>query len=197
MEGLIDFNTWFDNFKEQDTVYMAVFDNQTGQVISVGPSHAFENELHKLIIDSETAELIIEGTIKISSCVVDMQNNVMEIAEVKNVFKIDDVLHRIISKEYSDVENPDISLTYNRETKALTFQLSEVYNGTRKILWDGETVMNFLITDYNDPNMLYNMISVKISDLLDQSFVVDNLEVPARFSIYTRRLFKHYVVNFE
>lgn len=197
MEGLTDFNTWFDNFKVEDTVYMAVFDNQTGQVISVGPSHAFENETCKLIIDSETAELIIEGTIKISSCVVDIQNNVMEIAEVKNVFKIDDVLHRIINTEYSEVENPDVILTYNFQNQTLKFELSEVYNGTRKILWDGETVMNFLITDYNDPNMLYNMISVKISDLLGQSFVIDNLEVPKKFSIYTRRLFKHYVVNLE
>lgn len=195
METLTDFNTWITEFKIEETVYVAVYDNLTGQVISVGPSHAFDNETCKLVIDSETAELIIEGKIRISSCVVDMQNNVMEITETKSVFKIDDVLHRIISTEYAEFEKPDVILAYSN--RSLTFSLSEEFNGTRKINWDGETVMNFLITDYNDPNILYNMLSLKISDLVGKTVTVDNLDVPNKFSVYTRRLFKNYVIEYK
>jgi len=195
METLTDFNTWITEFKIEETVYVAVYDNLTGQVISVGPSHAFDNEPCKLVIDSETAELIIEGKIRISSCVVDMQNNVMEITETKSVFKIDDVLHRIISTEYAEFEKPDVILTYSN--LSLTFSLSEEFNGARKINWDGETVMNFLITDYNDPNILYNMLSLKISDLVGKAVTVDNLDVPNKFSVYTRRLFKNYVIEYK
>jgi hypothetical protein len=195
METVIDFDKWFSEFKVDDIVYVAVYNNQTGQVISVGPSTAFGNEQHKLVIDSETAELIIEGKIGINSCVVDMQNNVMDIAEIKSVFKIDDVLHRIVSVEYAEFKKPDVILTYSNQS--LTFALSDEFNGSRKINWDGETVMNFLITDYNDPNILYNMLSLKISDLVGKTVTVNNLDCPPKFSVYTRRLFKNYVIEYK
>lgn len=197
MEEVMDFSSWFNDISIDTVVYEAVYDNITGQVISVGPSHAFINENYKLVIDSEIAERIINGNINIRSCVVDIHNGVMEIAEIKSVFKIDDVLHRVISKEYSEIENPDVMITHCRNSNLLTISLSSDYNGTRKIVWSGDTVMNFLITDYNDPNMLYTMVSVKVSELLDKPFTVDNLEVPDKFSVYTRRLFKNYVIEYK
>lgn len=195
METVIDLNEWLSEFPIADVVYEAVFDNISGSVISVGPSHAFLEETSKIVIDSEIAEMIIEGKINISRCFVDMQTNVLEIAETKSVFKIDDVLHRIVSLEYADFEDPDVIITYSN--KSLTFSLSEKYNGTRKIHWDGETVMNFLVTDYNDPNILYNMLSLKISDLVGKSVTISNLDCPEKFSVYTRRLFKHYVIDYK
>lgn len=197
MEEVMDFSTWFNDISIDPVIYEAVYDNVTGQVISVGPSHAFINENYKLVIDSEIAERIINGNINIRSCVVDIHNGVMEIAEIKSVFKIDDVLHRVVSKEYSEIENPDVMITHCRNANLLTISLSSDYNGTRKIVWNGDTVMNFLITDYNDPNMLYTMVSVKVSELLDKPFTVDNLEVPDKFSVYTRRLFKNYVIEYK
>lgn len=196
MEELIDFNSWIENISIPATVYMAVYD-PAGRVISVGPSTAFENEPRQLVIDAETAELIIEGTIKISDCFVDLQNNSLEITEVKSVFKIDDVLHRIVSTQYTDIKTPDVILTYDSCNSSLTIKLSDEFASTRKILWDGETVMNFLITDYNDPNILYNMLSFKISDLVAAAVTIDNLEVPSKFSVYTRRLFKNYVIEYK
>ena len=195
METLIDFDTWLNDFPVEEVVYQAVYDEVTGKVISVGPSYAFPNEKYKVDVDSELAELIIEGKVSIGTCFVDMQNNVMEVAETKSVFKIDDVLHRIVSSEYAEFKNPDVILTFSDQS--LTFALSEEYNGTRKINWDGETVMNFLITDYNDPNILYNMLSLKISDLVGNKVTVSNLDCPPKFSVYTRRLFKNYVIEYK
>lgn len=196
METVIDFDTWADSLYLPETIYMALYDPSTGQVVSVGPSHAFINDTDKIVVDKETAELIIEGKINLSSCFVDMQNGTIEIAEIKTMFKIDDVLHRIVSTEYTDIV-PDVLLTHNSSSNTLTFELSADFNGKRKVLWGGETVMNFLITDYNDPNILYNMLSLKVSDLVGKSVTVDNLDVPNKFSVYTRRLFKNYVIEYK
>jgi hypothetical protein len=206
MEELIDFDKWLSEYQPADPEYVAVFDPNTGSVISVGPSHAFVEEKNQVPVDRETAESIIEGRIKISSCIIDLSANTLEIAEIKNIFKIDDVLHRIISKEYSDITNPDLYLFYDSSNQTLTIELSEALGGTKqatdltepgktkKIVWDGTTEMNFLITDYNDPNVLYEMISVKINELLGKSKTFENIDYD-KFSVYTRRLFKNCVIE--
>jgi hypothetical protein len=55
--------------------------------------------------------------------------------------------------------------------------------------------MNFLITEYNDPNILYEMISLTVSDLVGKTKIIKNLTLPDRYSIYSRRVFKNYVVE--
>jgi hypothetical protein len=205
MENQIDFDEWLSNYKPVDPEYVAVFDSQTGSVISVGPAHAFETEKNKISIDRELAESIINAEIKISSCVVDINLNKLEIAEIKNVYKIDDVLHRIISTEYFDIKDPDVYLTHNLENKTLKIELSKEFGGTKKpkipyksrnILWDGDTEMNFFITDYNDPNVLFEIFSVKINELIGNPKIVKYFNY-TNFSVYTRRLFKNYVIEYK
>lgn len=207
MEEIIDFDQWIENYTPPEITYFAVFNPDTGQVTSVGPSYAFTDIKHKIPIDLEIAEMILEGKIKIHSCVVDIQAGTLEIAEVKSVFKIDDVLHRIISKEWTEIEKPDIYITYDRSKKSMKFELTEEFSGTyklaekfqpvkaRKIHWDGDTVMNFLVTEYNDPNILNKMISFKISDLIGQAKIIRSLDLPEKFSVYTRRVFKNYLIE--
>jgi hypothetical protein len=206
MEKLMDFDEWLANYKPQDPEYFAVFDPQTGEVKSVGPKHAFEN---KILIDREIAEAIIEGNIKIGSCVIDPTANSLEIAEVKNIHKIDDVLHRIQDVAYAaDIEKPDLYITYDTNQKTLTVELSEELEGTKKlpekfqpvkpkkVVWDGDTEMDFLITEYNDPNVLFEMISVKINELKGSSVTFENIDY-SRFSVYTRRIFKNCVIEYK
>jgi hypothetical protein len=205
MEKIVDFDQWYLNWKPAPVEYVAVFDPQTGTVLSVGPSHAFINEKYKVPVDKETAESIISGEVKISSCVIDINSNTLEVAEIKSVFKIDNVLHRIISIEYADDTPPDIYITYNSKNKSLKIELSTEFGGTkvpvvpvkeRRILWDGDTEMNFFITDYNDPNVLFETISVKIKDLIGKSKTFKNINCK-QFSVYTRRLFKNYVIAYK
>lgn len=207
MEEVIDFDKWLANYTPPQINFVATFDPLTGSVIGVGPDYAFSNEKHMIPLDKEIAEQIMLGKINLGSCFVDLNSGIFEIAEVKTAFKIDDVLHRIISKEWSEIEKPDIYITYNASKKTLKFELSEELSGTkkldkkfqpvtpRKIIWDGETVMNFLITEYNDPNVLYSMLSLKISDLIGNSKTIRNLELPLKFSVYTRRVFKNYIIE--
>ncbi len=188
--------------------YCAEFDPQTGSLVAVGPDHYFEGKSNILDIDQETAEMIMEGKIKIHSCFVDPVNNELEITETKNIFKIDNVLHRITEKKWSKVEKPEVYITYNSKKKQIKFELTEEFKGTkklpkkfhpvkqRKINWDGDTEMSFMITDYNDPNLFFELISFKINDIVEKSKTVD-IEVPETFSVYTRRIFKNYVFEYK
>lgn len=205
MEKLIDFDTWYADFKPPPIEYVAVFNPNTGSVISVGPSHAFKDEKHKIPVDQELAESIINAEIKINSCIVDINSNTIEIAEIKNVYKIDDVLHRIISVDYSNIKKPDIYLNYDSKKKSLKIELSKEYGGTfnpksyfkkRNIIWDGDTKMDFFITDYNDPHVHFQTISVKINELIGKSLTVKFINYD-NFSVYTRRLFKNYVIKYK
>jgi hypothetical protein len=129
----------------------------------------------------------------------------LEIAEVKSIFKIDDVMHRIISKEYSKEQKPDVYLSYSSKNKTLKIQLSEELGGTKKIklsmnrraiIWNGDTEMKFFITDYNDPNLIFEMFSVKINELVGKTKIINNIDYD-KFSVYTRRLFKNYVIEYK
>lgn len=205
MEKILDFDQWYLNWTPPVVEYVAVFDSQTGAVLSVGPSHAFVDEKYKVPIDKETAESIISAEIKIDSCVIDINSNKLEVAEIRSVFKLDNVLHRIISIEYNNQKNSDIYLTYNSKNKSLKIELSTEFGGTkvpvvpvkqRRIVWDGDTEMNFFITEYNDPNVLFEIISVRIKDLVGKSKIFKNIEYK-KFSVYTRRLFKNYVIVYR
>ena len=208
MEKTIDFDQWIADYTPPKIEYYAVFDPLTGEVISVGPLHAFINEQNKISIEQEIAEEILSGKIRISSCFINFSNNTLENTEIKHTYKIDDVLHRIIDVKWSKIEKSDLHLTYNSKTKILKIELSEELGGTKKlpkkfhpfekkkIIWDGETDMNFLVTDYNDPNLIFEMISVKIKDLIGNSVEIQNIDY-TDFSIYTRRIFKNCTMAYK
>lgn len=188
--------------------YKAEYSVDTGALLAVGPDHYFKDKENVIDIDQETAELIMEGKIKIHSCFVDLLNNELDITETKSIFKIDNVLHRIIEKKWSTIDRPDVYVSYNSKKKNIKFELSEEFGGTKKLAkkfqpvkkrrinWNGETEMNFMITDYNDPNLLFDMISFKINDIVGKSIIVD-IEIPKKFSVYTRRIFKNYVFEIK
>jgi hypothetical protein len=208
MEKIIDFDEWLSDYQLPTLEYVAVFDTDTGAVLSVGPSHAFIDNKNKIVIDKEIAESIIEGSIKIGSCIIDLEANTLQIAEIKNIFKIDDVLHRIVTTKYANFEKFDLFITYVSKTKKLKIQLSDDIGGTKKlpkkfqsakpkkIIWDGDTEMRFLITDYNDPNLIFEMFSVKINELIGKTKTIDNIDYD-KFSVYTCRLFKNYVIEYK
>jgi len=170
MEEIEDFDDWFTNFKLPPVKYIAVFDPDTGAVISVGPSHVFKDQKHKISVDKELAESIINAEIKIDNCVVDMNSNTLEVAEIKSVYKIDDVLHRIISKKDSEIKKPDIYIKYDSKLAVLKIEMST--------------------------NLLFEVVTVTINDLIGKYKLITDFNYP-KFSVYTRRLFKNYVIEYR
>ena len=208
MEEVVEYG--FSDIEIPKTEFMAKFNPETGAVISVGPAIAFENEVNKVPIDEEIALRIIEGTMLLSNCVVNIDENQVEISEVKSLFKIDDVLHRVIEQKFFDSDQIDVFVSYSKNGKFFKFSLAESLGGkyknppnptakkNRKTIWGGETLMQFYITDYNDPNILYKVIDVSLDDLKGKDFKVACKEpIPGRFSVYTRRLFKNYVLGIK
>jgi hypothetical protein len=205
MEKIEDFDVWFSHYKLPPVKFVAVFNPDTGAVISVGPSNAFKDQKHKISVNKELAESIINAEIKIDHCVVDMNSNTLEVAEIKSVYKIDDVLHRIMSKKDSEIKKPDIYIKYDSKLAILKIEMSTEFGGTRKtrvgikkrnIVWDGDTEMQFFITEYNDPNLLFEVVTVTINDLIGKHKLITDFNY-SKFSVYTRRLFKNYVIEYR
>jgi hypothetical protein len=200
----------FDDVVISKIEFMAKFDPTTGIILSVGPAIAFENDTHKLPIDEDIAVMIIEGKMSLGSCVVNLQEGHVEISEVKSLFKIDDVLHRITERKFIKDPYIDVLILYNKNKKFFNFSLADELGGcyknlptehtkkNRRTIWGGETAMQFYVTDYNDPNILYQIIELTLEDLKGKNLEVNQTsELPQTFSIYTRRLFKNYVMDYE
>ena len=187
--------------------FVAEYDPENGNVLSVGPSSAFTGSTHTVNVDEETAMMIIEGKRQLANCFVDIDSDQLEFVETVAAFKIDDVLHRIPNRQWAEIPDIDVYICYNSKSKDLKFELSEQYQGTKKfpknktkrrrIKWTGDTQMFFLITDYNDPNVIHQVIEFCIDDLIGRSKIIKNVVLSLNRSIYTRRLFKNYVVEYK
>lgn len=207
MEEIDIMQSIIENYTPPSVDYMVVFNPDTGEILKIGPRYAFTEEKHTIPIDIDTATKIIEGTIRMSSCTVSMPERKLKTTETKTIFGIDDVLHRIADIRWTTMDFVDIYLTYNKSQKTLMVELAKHYGGTKVLekqnnsfvektpVWDSDTKMNFLITDYNDPNILYELISINLSELINKSKIIENIELPEKFSIYTRRLFENYMVE--
>lgn len=188
-----------------ETKFAAVFDSETGRVISVGPAYAFEDEKHVIEIDSTLAESIITGEIIIHDCFVDFYDNKIEIKQAVSLYKIDDVLHRVSNKQFVDFVDADVSIVYDKKSKQLLIELSERFCGTlvvedktnfrkQQMIWKGDTELAFYITAYNDPHIIHKVLTLTIADLIEQSYKTTAV-LPEKFSVFTRRLFKRYIME--
>lgn len=204
-ERLVDFDEWYASFTPQEILYCAVFNKDTGLINSVGPFQAFENEKHKVVLPKEVALDILEGKLSLSKCFVDIHSNEFQIAEVRAINKIDDVLHRIITSEWVETNDTEVFISCYVKDKKIEIELTDELGGTRysnkpprKIIWEGSTEMSFLLTDYNDPHIIHSIFKLKINDLQENKAVFENIDFPPnKFSIYTKRLFKGYVIELK
>lgn len=193
MEKVIDFDQWYLNHKIV-IEYWAVYDPDTGKVKGIYPNESADEFQNKIKISSDIAEDIGNGKISLANCFIDFESDTLEITEIKSLIKIDDLLHRIIEKKYADIDHPDLTVSY--DNKKLTFMLSDHAKGKKRIHYNGDTLMDFYITEYNDPNMLYKKISIKLDDLINQDKHFDFI-CANRFSIFTKRIFKNYILIYE
>lgn len=202
---MTNFDEWIKTFKLPEVTYFAVYDRETGEVTAIYPSHSVGDMTNVIEVDKEVAEAISEGKLRLNTCYVDLTSGKFEIAELKTLQKIDDVLHRVIDSTWSTNDDPDLVITHNLTDRSLKFELSERYNGTkksnskitRKIFWNTATEMNFLITEYNDPHVIKEILKFSINDLIGNSKIFEDLDLPKKFSIYTKRLFPSYVMETE
>jgi hypothetical protein len=191
-QELMDFDEWIKLPVNQTIEYYATFKDD-GALIGVYPSHAVLDKTNKIKIDDEIATAIATGVENLFSYKVDIPTKKLvklNKFSTHSLIKIDDILHRVIDKKWSNIQDPDITILHNTKNNTLIFSMSDKYSNN--IIWDGETEMIFLVTAYNDPNVLIHMLSIRAGDITEntKSFALD---LPTRFSVYTRRIFDKYI----
>jgi hypothetical protein len=191
-QELMDFDEWIKLPVNQTIEYYAAFKDD-GALIGVYPSHAVADILNKIKIDDEVATAITTGVENLFSYKVDIPTKKLvklNKFSTHNLIKIDDILHRVIDKKWASIQDPDIVILHDVKNSTLTFSMSDRYSNN--IIWDGATEMIFLVTAYNDPNVLIHMLSIRAGDITEntKSFALD---LPTRFSVYTRRIFDKYL----
>lgn len=206
MEEVIDFDKWIEEQQSKEIKYFAIFDNTTGQIQGVYPDYACSEVTNKILLDKELAVGIIEGRINPASARVNLSSGNFEIIELINLNRLDFLLHRIPDIRYSEPRENEIFVTYYKKTGELKFEMADKFYGTkkthddilkRKAHWSGDTELIFLLTDYNDPNIIRQTFSFKIDNLIENNYTVSVGQLPEKFSVFTRRLFMNYILEID
>jgi hypothetical protein len=192
MEEIKNFDQWLRDFVIPKNEYYAIYNPETYVVTGVYPGHSAASKENKVLIDEDFAQAIFDGRISLSSCFVDISDGSVEVVQTQTIVKIDDILHRIPNKEFSDITESDLSINFNSSKKLLTFFLNEKIKN-KKIQWAGNTELRFFITEYNDPHKTLQVIKFKLEDLYKDDLLIDYLGSDLDFSIFTSRIFKKYI----
>lgn len=204
MEELDDFDIIVHQYQQIKNVFWAVFDPNTGVVMGIYPNSSADEFSNKVKINDDVVEAINRGEIQLKQCFVNVDQTEVQISDSNSLIKIDDILHRIIEKKWSEDEDFDVLVQYDKEHQTLKLSLAEYLGGTaisntkkikRQLDWAGDTKITLIISDYNDPNVLYYFISLRIDDLIGKEKIIENLKLPEYFSVYTRRIFKNYILD--
>ena len=187
---LAPFDEWIKTLEVPEETYFFEFDLD-GNVVALHPGPAADSIKNKIQVDLDVALGIYDRGETLRHYKVDVISGrviKVNLASITGLTKIDDVLHRVIDKKWSKISKPDISIEYDRADALLTFKINPLL---KTIEWQGDQDMVFLITAYNDPNVLQEMISFNVNELVKypQRFT---LALPEKFSIYTRRIFDKY-----
>jgi hypothetical protein len=187
---LAPFDEWIKTLEVPEETYFFEFDLD-GNVIALHPGPSVDHIKNKIQVDLDVALGIYDRGETLRHYKVDVISGrviKVNLASITGLTKIDDVLHRVIDKKWSKISKPDVSIEYDRADALLTFKINPLL---KTIEWQGDQDMVFLITEYNDPNVLQEMISFNVNELVKypQRFT---LTLPEKFSIYTRRIFDKY-----
>jgi hypothetical protein len=190
-KGLIDFWEWIKTASFPEDEYYAIYDDD-GNVKAIMSNYHDTTGLQKVVIDSEIAIAIHEGREYLHRFRVDTITKEFKKIESLNFYglkKIDDILHRIIDKRWSNIDVADLNISYNVSEGKLSFYLDDRLKNSS---WEGETIVTFFITGYNDPNILKEVISFPIGDLSQGAKIFD-FQSNEKFSVYTKRVLQNYV----
>ena len=195
MEKVTDFDTFIANYIPLKPEYEAIY-NEQGLVTSISPKGMSDHTLNKIPIDDEIVEQIHAGNLHLHNCFVDMESGDLEIIRQEYLKKIDDIFHRIPEKKFVEKSMAhDILVVFRKKSSKIKFSMSKTLK-SKKIRWAGDTVLRFYITGYNDPHRIIEKIETTIDDLYKADISFD-LNVENRFSVFTRRILKNYIIEYK
>jgi len=205
MEEVIDFDEWFKKQVDIVVQYYLIYDSETGEVKSLSPDYACTDLAYKIPISQEMAEDILAGNLNPSLIKVNLDLKELEILEDQSIEKIESLIYRIPHRADYDKKDIDVCIRYYKQDKTLVFELTKKFGGTfdnnelekdniREPFWENDLSVDYMIGDLNDPNILHDTISVKISEMIGNPVVFEQIDLPENFSIYyTKRILRNHV----
>lgn len=194
MEEVTNFDEWIKNFSIPEIKYYAIFDAETSAVIGIYPESSAKDLTNKILIDRELAENIFNGVIPMNIFFVDEVDGALELVQTQTIKTIDDILHRIVDKEYSNFVDPDLIISVNYANKRITFSLSSKIR-SKRVRWEGSTEARFIFSEYNDPYKFFQVISIKLEDLYNENLEFNFIGPDKNFSVFTSRIFKKNILE--
>jgi len=175
-----------------DKQYWAVFDIDTRKISGIYPSHSVNDISNKVKIDDDLVKKIHRGEVQLINCYVDLDFSSLSV--INDTSNFDDNLYKIpeklIFEKKMSEENKisfDILIVYHKEQKIAEIKVNEHLRTTVC-----SKQMNFIFSNYNDPNIWHHILSVNIND---KNTIFYDVELPTQFSVFTKRIFKKYILE--
>lgn len=178
------------------TKYFVYFNMDTGQILSITNKKDPNNEVY-FEVPTQDVEDFLLGTRNLThhKVVFDVKEQKYQIVNNKETLVVyaDDLIFKISSIQAAqitvqqDIVNKKWKLFASEE---VTAQMKDV--GARL-----EEVMFFSVTEYGNPNLLYNHFYVSIRDIIEKEYIEFDFKsqeehAKEKISVYTNRKFDRY-----
>jgi len=187
----LDLAQWIKKYKNNIVKYFASYDSN-GVIFSVfgNENNTRKIEKNEIEINNTLAISIIQGTENICFYRVDTITKTIYKVVPSN-YLLRHNLIRISEADYTWLESvdPDVRVVYDISLKKLEIKLSQRYNNFK--LYE-ENNLVFYITKFNDPDFLYKHIEISLSELKENVYTVENIDIDLPFSTFTKPIFKTY-----
>lgn len=193
MEESLDLELFIKSLTPIEVKYYAKFDIESGEISGIYPSNTGFKESDVWVeIDSDVAERIVEGKECITNFAIDTTTDGMPIVDIRKLKTPEHVhtLFRIPEIEWAK-KPPEIKIQFLVDKNEFRLTLGEKYSKI-KILAFKNVPCHLYITQYNDPNVLYETLIFSVDNLINQGLDVIKLETlfnSKEYSIFTPQLF--------
>lgn len=188
----IDFDNWLKNLTPIEVKYFAIYDPENFKVVGIYPKGPAEDKEYKIPVETVVAEEIINGKVALSLLSVDIEAEELIISEKEFYITTDTNFYKITS-ESRNLVSVSLTLKHHVKDKKLCFIASDNLIKQKEKFKDYKSSCLFYITDYNDPNILYDTIVVDIEELFSKKQLEFMLDIEKdKFSVFTRKIFNSY-----
>jgi hypothetical protein len=188
----LDFETWLKQCIPLEVQYFAIYDPESFRVTGIYPKGPAEEKKYKIPIESIIAEEIINGKVSLSILSVDVETEELIISEKEFYITTDTNFYKIQSNS-RDLVSVSLTVKYIKEEKKLYFIASDNLLRQQEKFKDYTSPCLFYITNYNDPNILYDTISLTMNDLFLKKQLEFMLDIEkGKFSVFTKKILNSY-----
>lgn len=187
-----EFENWLKDYTHAEVKYFAIYEPENFKVIGIYPKGPADEKQYKIPIETVVAEEIINGKVALSILSVDVETEELIISEKEFYITADTNFYKIKS-ESRDLISVSLTLKYIKENKKLYFIASDNLIRQQEKFKNYKSECLFYVTNYNDPNILYETITLDLENLFSKKQLEFTLDIEKeKFSVFTKKIFNSY-----